>query len=88
MFRLSLVMSSRCIMMDIKMYNVVFALYLIELLQYAESLPPPLCSAKRLDKEAQGSCLQTREISPHDVIQVKHLRVMATFHTQRQVSQQ
>lgn len=59
--------------------------HLLKLLQDSECLPPPLCAAEGLDEEAGGSCFQRGEISPHDVIDIKHLSIVATIHTYCQV---
>lgn len=61
--------------------------FLLELLQDVESLPPPRRPAEGFDKKTGGSCVQRGETSPHDVIDVKHLSVMAAAHAQRQISQ-
>lgn len=57
--------------------------YLLELLQDVESLPPPRCPAEGFDKKTGSSCVQRGETSPHDVVDVKHLSVMAAAHAQR-----
>lgn len=63
----------------------VFYNNLLKLVQDVDSLPPPRCPDKGLDEEAGGSCVQRGKTSPHDVIDIKHLSVMAATHTQRQV---
>lgn len=63
----------------------VFYNNLLKLVQDVDSLPPPRCPDEGLDEEAGGSCVQRGKTSPHDVIDIKHLSVMAATHTQRQV---
>lgn len=63
-------------------------LHLPQLLQDTKSLPPPRRPTEGLDEESRGSRVQRRKTSPHDIIDVEHLLVMATAHTQRQVAQQ
>lgn len=54
-------------------------------MQDGESLPPPRCLAEGLDEEAGGSRLKRRETFQHDVIDVKHLSIVAAAYTQSQV---
>ncbi len=63
----------------------ITTLHLLNLVQDADSLPPPRRPAEGLDKEAGGSRVQRREASAHDVIDIKHLGVVAAAHAQRQV---
>lgn len=62
-----------------------FYVHLLNLVEDADGLPPPLRAAEGLDKEAGGSCVQSREISSHYFIDIEHLGIVSAAHTQRQV---